>query len=75
MVLLNLLAGIIINSEVSVHDVLHSDILGALVTKNTLGQVHVRQIFSMSDEISGSSDILPEYHVILIVSLALSPCN
>ena len=29
---------IIINSAVSVHDVLPSDILGALVTKNTLGQ-------------------------------------
>ena len=27
------------------------------------------QIFSMSDEISGSSDMLPGYHVILIVSL------
>ena len=33
--------------------------------------VHVRQIFSMSDEILGSSDILPGYHVILIVSLAM----
>ena len=32
--------------------------------------VHVRQIFSMSDKVSGSSDILPGYHVILIVSLA-----
>ena len=29
---------IIINSAVSVHDVLPSDILGALVTKNTSGQ-------------------------------------
>ena len=54
----------------SVRDVLPSDILVALVTKSTLDQAHVRQIFSMSDEISGSSDILPGYHVILIVSLA-----
>ena len=39
--------------------------------------VHVRQIFPMSDEISGSSDNLPGYHVVLIVSLAYvwGPCT